>query len=243
MRSPIEWKYFNDNLLSFQGNGPSEEADNYSVYQFSAFAKSWNDWVDSLKYEHPEVTYKTASHLKDAYQSMKKKAVKDSTLRQHDTKIKELRKRHTNEDMNRSFAQEFAEPTAATTAKAVYRAIGTQTNVSGGHTESITDSRTPVQLSKRHISRDGKRRSTRKSKSRCRKCGKEYALPEWVPFHVNNVPSKETWTGRPQDRNLKNSEGNKVWDICTVLASQYEVGFPALDPNKRMPKRRRDDIT
>ena len=31
----------------------------------SVMVKSWNDWVDSLKYEHPEVTYKTASHLKD----------------------------------------------------------------------------------------------------------------------------------------------------------------------------------
>ena len=160
MKSQIKWESFNDNILRFQGAGLSGEGNNYSAYQFSAFAKSWNDWVDSLKYEHPEVTYKTVSDLKDAYKSMKRRAIKDATLRQHDTQMKDLRKSHTNEDQNRLFIGEFIEPTVATTAKAVsFTDIGTQTNIFEGGTDSSVTVRTPAE------GRGVKRGSTNKSKS------------------------------------------------------------------------------
>ena len=70
---------------------------------------------------------------------MQRRTVKDLTLRQHDMQMKELRKRHTNEDINRIFTGEFAEPTAATTARAVYRAISTQTTEPGEYMSESTD--------------------------------------------------------------------------------------------------------
>ena len=117
--------------------------------------------------------------------------------------MKDLRKTHTNEDQNGLFVGEFIEPTAATTPKAVsYTDIGTQTNILEGNTNSSVTVRTLAE------GRGVKRGSTNKSKSRCRKCGKEYALPDWVPFHVNTLPSKDTWTGRPQNRILRDREVN-----------------------------------
>ena len=109
--------HFNDNILRFQGVGQSDEADNYSSFNFSVFAKAWNVWVDSLKFQHSEVTYKTASHLKDAYKSMRRRAVRDATIRPHSSQLKGLHKSLTNTDDNRLFIGKFTEPTAAVLAR------------------------------------------------------------------------------------------------------------------------------
>ena len=57
VKTSLEWEYFEANIMNFQGRG-NDEADNYSAFQFSAFAESWNKWVDSLKFEHPGVPSK-----------------------------------------------------------------------------------------------------------------------------------------------------------------------------------------
>ena len=99
VKTSLEWEYFKANIINFQGRG-SNEADNHSAYQFSAFAESWNEWVDSLKYDHVEVTYKTASQLKDAMKSMKRREICNSTLWEHSTGLNKLREMHTNTDRN-----------------------------------------------------------------------------------------------------------------------------------------------
>lgn len=63
------------------------------------------------------------------------------------------------------------------------------------------------------------------SKPRCRKCGKQYSLPEWIGFHPNNVQQGS----RKSSDYLRHGEGNNVWDRCTVDPSDYEPGFPCLD--------------
>ena len=66
VRGHFEWDHFKTNILNFRG-GALEEADNYSGVRFSDFAVSWNAWVDSLDVSKPEVTYKTATYLQEAY--------------------------------------------------------------------------------------------------------------------------------------------------------------------------------
>ena len=128
-----------------------------------------------------------------------------------------------------------------TTAKpaAVCCAAGTQTPLSDGDSISVNDARTPAPMARSNNGSGAKRGRVAISKQRCRKCGKEFSLPEWVPFHVSNVADKSDWTGRAQSRALRNGKGNKTWDNCTVASDDYEDGFPVLDMNKRIPKRKK----
>ncbi|EJK73427.1 hypothetical protein THAOC_04954 [Thalassiosira oceanica] len=64
---------------------------------------------------------------------------------------------------------------------------------------------------------------SKRCRQRCRKCGHEYSTPKWRDFH-KWLPSKEEWTGRPQDRSLVKSE--KVADSCTVPVLDRVDGFP-----------------
>ena len=64
---------------------------------------------------------------------------------------------------------------------------------------------------------------------RCRRCGKYYALPEWLPFHKNKIREVGVRSGRY----LRNGKDNKVWDVCTVDPSDFDEGFPCM--SKRLP--------
>ena len=49
---------------------------------------------------------------------------------------------------------------------------------------------------------------------------------------------KSDWTGRSKTRPLKDSDSNTMWGSGTVVSDDYEDNFPALDLNKRLPKRK-----
>ena len=63
-----EGAFFKEEYPKFQGAAGSE-ADNYSSW--SAFADSWNEKVAKLaNIEQPEFTYKSASHLQEAFKKL-----------------------------------------------------------------------------------------------------------------------------------------------------------------------------
>ncbi len=84
------------------------EADNYSSISFSAFAEDWNKWVTSLGYTHSTVTYKTASHLQQAFKVAKKSANKKATICPHREDINALKQNLRDKGTNREFLLEFA---------------------------------------------------------------------------------------------------------------------------------------
>jgi hypothetical protein len=223
----VEWEYFQSNITNFQGGG-TNEADNYSSIRFSDMADSWNKWVDSLGTKQPSVTYKTASYLKDAYKSMKRRARQQSTLRPHKIGLDALKEKHNNHDTNRTFAEDF--PTAERAAPIDPTRDAATTHLEDGgdafENEIIVSRKRPKKKEKRS-----------KALTRCRRCGKCYALPEWKVFHEDKTVSVEEWGDkRAQSRHLRNSNGNKVWDLCTVDPAQFEEGFPCLDLSKRLPR-------
>ena len=229
VKGRLEWEYFNENILRFQGVGPSDEADNYSSFNFSAFAKSWNKWVDSLKYQHAEVTYKTSSHLKDAYKSMKRRAVRDATIRPHSNQLEALHGNLTNADNNRFFTEQFAEPTAATVARPLTTTRSASTQTTDNHMEDT--------IPPRVCDRRKHRASRTKIQRRCRRCGKTFADDRWKPFHVPTYNLESDCGKRHSTRFLRNTEGNAPHETCTVPVEDYEPGFPQLDMSKRLPKR------
>lgn len=107
MRSNDEWEYFKDNGGNFQGG--TDEADNYSGIRWSDFATSWNSWVDTLGHSKPTLTYKRASHLQNAYKSMKRRAVEAATLRPHTPAITVLHDKHINRATAVTYLPEFGQ--------------------------------------------------------------------------------------------------------------------------------------
>jgi hypothetical protein len=103
-------RYFNDNLHKFQNTGRLDEADNYSFINFFAVAKSWNEWVVSLKSEKPHVTFKTTSKLKEAFNQSKNRANQKATLWPHKAQLNDLQSTHRDPTTNRSFLPGFATP-------------------------------------------------------------------------------------------------------------------------------------
>lgn len=226
----VEWEYFKTNVSNFQGVA-DDEADNYSSIGFSAFAESWNKWVDSLGTKYPTVTYKTAAYLRDAYKSMKRRAIQVSTLRPYTDSLNDLRVRHTNKEMNEMFLAEFPDAEPAPT---IQPAIDTaQASINIGDDDSIAD----MNDYNPEISLNNKVKRSKK-RSRCRMCGKCYASPEWLPYHTNKIPNKEDWSDRrASSRHLRNMvPENKVWEVCTVPRNEYEPNFPCLDLKKPMPR-------
>ena len=91
-----------------------------------------------------------------------------------------------------------------------------------------------------------RRRKKRRNNSnlQCRRCGKEYALPEWKAYHINNKPREEDWSGkRASSRHLRNGPNNRVWDHCIVDPVDFEPDFPILDMSKRLPKRKKQSTS
>ncbi len=223
IRSNDEWEYFKDNVDNFQGGGASE-ADNYSGIRWSDFATSWNSWVDTLRHSKPTVTYKSASHLQDAYKSMKRRAVVAATLRPHTQAITELHDRHTSRATAVTYLPEFAQPETPTVAQPSTDAVDAEdqqiaaTNYDGDADEPEPGATAVPQ-----------RRKRKKSKMRCRKCGREYADDAWMGYHT--VARKEV-NGR-----LLIDNDRKVWETCTVPEEMYDEGFPCLVG--RMPRKKK----
>ena len=201
----VEWEYFKNNLPNFQGGG-NTEADNYCSIRFSDFdtSWSWNEWVDSLGSTHPDVTYKTAAYLRDAYRCMKRRTVESSTLRPHSQSLGALKQKHTNESANRAFDDEFLPALEAAPI-----CPSQQVNAPTGTTAMTEDDGflADDELEQNNATKRGK--PLRKgSMHRCRMCGKQYALPEWLPFH--------------------DGPHNEVWKNCIVDPQLYDEGFPVL---------------
>ena len=248
----FEWEYFKTNILNFRG-GVSEEADNYTGYRFSDFAVSWNAWVDALGSSKPEVTYKTAAYLQEAYKQMKRRGVQDSTLRQHSSELDRLRDNHTSTVRNQAFGPEFSSPVAAAVARPAARspprpsgaaAAGDALNAEasnaavecGGDTEDPNDTRTPYQVV---VSEGRSRRRWKRGKkqSRCRRCGHEYASEYWKVYHEHGRSHEEG----PRGHFVPNATDTKVWNTCTVpdnLICKLFQRFDYKDPAKRLPRKR-----
>ena len=68
----------------------------------------------------------------------------------------------------------------------MHRAVGVQTDWS----DNDKDIWTPAEIAR--AKDNGRKRRQVKSKSRCLKCGKEYAsLPKRAPYHLNNLSASE----------------------------------------------------
>ena len=224
----VEWEYFKANVMNFQGRDELE-TDNYSSIRWSSFATSWNKWVDGLGVRHPEVTYKNASYLKQAYKSMQQRALQFSTLRQHTQGLDELRERHTNSDANQNFLGEFPMPENATVTHPVEK------TTTGTPNSNDNDAGYQAEMSETENTRKRKHRQ-----HRCRRCGKDYASPEWLPYHTNKIQTvSESLNNNERAKYLRNGANNKVWDNCTVDEAYYESGFPCLDTNKPLPRRKK----
>ena len=246
----VEWEYFTANLAKFQGRA-IDEADNHCSIRFSDFAESWNKWVDSLGVREPTVTYKTAAYLKDAFKSMKRRAVQSSTLRPHKHALDELHTRHTCEESNRDFLEEMPALENAPPIRPIQQQHSVSTTENQDRAVENLQNRLLADEQNYHAddsesdadSPDKRRRKKRRknSKLRCRRCGKQYALPEWKPYHINNKPLEEDWGDkRASSRHLRNGLNNKVWDHCTVDPVDFEPGFPVYDPTRRLPQQRKN---
>ena len=239
----VEWEYFTANLTKFQGRD-TNEADNHCSMRFSDFADSWNKWVDTLGVREPDVTYKTAAYLKDAFNSMKRRAVQSSTLRPHKHGLDELRSLHTSEDNNRAFLEDMPaleqapmicpiQNTTTTLENHDQQEIMRNNNLPNEHDYLADDSGSDTDTPKRRP----RKKRRKNSKPRCRRCGKHYTLPEWKSYHKNNKPTEEDWGDkRASARHLRNGHNNKVWDNCIVDPVDFEPGFPCYDTKKRMPR-------
>jgi hypothetical protein len=229
-----EWEYFKSNVTKYQGSRDGYEADNYSSVRWSDFASAWNKWVDSLGTRSPTITYKTSAYLKDAYKSMRRQAVQSSTLRPYKQTLEQLHERHNNHDMDRTFAKNFppAKP-AAPIRPAAEQPLAQQEQ----NDEYPADLSNDGDLSPTQRNRTKKKKQKKQnSKSRCRRCGKFYSLPEWQPYHVNKIVSIEDWKGkRASSRYLRNGPGNKVWKNCTVDPDDFEEKYP-LKEGQRHPE-------
>ena len=220
-----EWEYFQSNIANFQGRDENE-TDNFSNIRWSAFAEAWNKWVDSLGATHPDVTYKSASYLKDAYKSMQRRMLQSSTIRPYKQQLDNLRQSHTHEDINRSFNDEFQEAHRACSIQPQQQtAMVDASNDTSIHSDSLADTSEAPPIPRK-----------RRRKQRCRRCGKYFASPEWLPYHQNKIDNETNTKKSTDGRYLRNGVGNKVWDNCTVDERDFEDGFPQYDLTKPLPR-------
>ena len=155
---------------------------------------------------------------------MQQRALQSSTLRQHTQSLDELRDLHTNSDANQNFLGEFPVPENASMIRP--RPTVPEPSNDAGYVAEMSENETT--------------RKRKRSMHRCRKCGKEYATPEWLPFHVNKIQTTaESLDTSNKTKYLRNGVGNKVWENCTVDEALYEEGFPCLDTQRRLPARKK----
>ena len=72
---------------------------------------------------------------------------------------------------------------------------------------------------------------------RCRTCGHEYKHPSVAKFH--KVPPNQNFTpGNPGSQYLRNQEGTKVFEHCTVPEEDRLPGFP-VPVGENMPRKKK----
>jgi hypothetical protein len=240
VKSSEEWEYFKSNLPRFQsGAGNSDEADNHSSFQWSAYADDWNKMVASLGSNKPSFTYKTASLLQDAYKSWQKRARRDTTILPHTAIITDLQNRHTSSSSNQQFARQFvateypsrARPRVSTKESSV------QTNLTGKGDDGDSDSESDTLESPAERARrlgNSKKRRRKNAAPRCRRCGKHWNIDPWKDLHKRQEIAIDPNDPRPQNKYLWHGVNNQVWDHCKVGTKDYEPGFPCM--SGRMPR-------
>ena len=137
----LEWEHFNNNVLHFQNVVRSDAADNYPLFIF-CFVESWANWINWLNYQYAEIMYKISSYFKDIYKSIKRRAVRYSTVYPHNNQLKGLHKNLSNADSSCFFIKQFSEPKAPNIARLLvsFRSVGTQTIVAGNHSNNLIPS-------------------------------------------------------------------------------------------------------
>eukprot|EP00986_Skeletonema_menzelii_P010611 scaffold5229_cov137-Skeletonema_menzelii.AAC.3 len=222
VRGHDEWAYFEEHFLDYHGNGGG--ADNHSSINWSAFANDWNQMVDGLGQTKPSMTYKSASHLQQAYKSMVKRRRQQATLRSHNETLRELNEQHTNAATRAQFLPQFAPPVQATTAQPFVDAVMNIEEAPVEQPLTYDDDMEDVPTASK---------PKKKRVHRCRKCGRPYADKAWKHLHV--LPAA-AGAG-----NLRNQNGvvTKVWEYCRVPPEQYDTGFPCLEGRMPQPKKRR----
>ena len=246
MKGDDEWTYFREQIVNFQrGAGNSDEAGNYSAIQFSAFAEHWNEWVASLGFNKPAVTYKSASHLQDGHKTMQKWARRASTVLPHAGSIDNLRQTHTSSAANQPFVNQFVvseNPTRTRPPTMQTRSTQTADILDDDDVNPPDTLETPAELA-RSAAR-GKtsqlKRSAPNAKPRCRRCGKRWLTQGWIDLHENRIPDDTNWSARNQNRFLRHGEGNNVWDHCRVAESDFERGFPCYEGSMPRIKKKKD---
>ena len=158
--------------------------------------------------------------------------------------------------MNQLFLPDFGDPgTAARVAPpSALRDGAKQTDIRVAHAtvdeaeldefhDAIDDENlTPMQIAiaqGNHRPKKRKKSNKPKARDRCRRCGKEWSLPEWIQMH--QIPVVHDDSQRKQNRNLRHQPGRMAHDYCTVPASSFEEGFQdgryLNDLEKAMPRR------
>ena len=119
-----------------------------------------------------------------------------------------------------------------------HRNVETQTDDEINYDEffdSVMDNPTAIPKKKR-------KRRKKTNPPRCRRCGKCYTSEAWRSFHP--IPTQATQeVNRKQNRHLINQPERMPHLFCYVSDSQFEPGFPCLDMNKTMPRRKKNQIT
>lgn len=228
------------------GASNGDEADNHRHCNFSAFAKDFNLWVSELSHnEKPQVTYKTASHLQDAYDIKKKRANASASRRPHVDNLTTLQEQLRDETVNETYENEFVQPIAPSlacppSARRVVEQRNVEIQTEGDliiedeFFDSIMENHAEVPKRKR-------RRRNKTHKPRCRQCGQCYTADEWRSLHEFPTQNEEDLPSRKQNRYLLNRF--KAHQHCAVPESQYEDGFPCLPITKKMPRRNKNKKT
>ena len=249
VKDDIEWNKFQTDLYNYQGS-PTDEADNYTGFQFGDFARDWNVWVDGLGSRLPGITYKTAAYLQQAHKTMKKRGRETSTIRPYCEALGRLQARHRDHETARALAPEFVAPETATTARPSDYAAKVEATASaarqrqeqddGSDDDDPEDTRTACQLAA--ASTEKTRRKQRKPR-KCRKCGRPHASSVWKIYHKDSGCASRK---KDMEYYYLPNVANKTWQLCTVpeeMICENFKGFKYWDVTERIPRRQCKDCT
>lgn len=207
-----EWDYFKQRYLDFQGD-KSDEADSYTSINFSTYASEWNNWVHSLGETLPTVTYKTASHLQDAFKIMKQQTIRHSTVRPVLENLANLRRTHREPEPAHNLPEEFVDANTGERVIPVHNAV--QVELDSEFFDAVSEEEVTVEPKRR---RKRRREVKRRKPQRCRKCGHPWRTDRWITYHC--IPTATTHNNRV------NQLGRRAADHCTVPEAIRALGFP-----------------
>jgi len=200
--------------------------------------------VTSLGRTHPSVTYKTASHLQQAFKDAKKNANEMATIRPHRESIDNLRQNLRDANVNREYLSHFPPTEQPTRTSPVFQSKETQTDITMGVDSRSRDTQTDVTMMAMPTQPAGKALANTKDGAttghiakragrRCRTCGK--VIKDWNNFHI--VPLGPTIPGERGSIRYLNLK-HRAHEHCTVPPNQREPRFP-LAPGAKFPKKRK----